>query len=65
MHEAIVAVPYVIEEIDEGIRERLPRDSKLRNKKEIYFNTKEKVYGTRKEAAGSPKEIAWVLLGNL
>ena len=54
VHEAIVAVPYVIEEVDEGIRERLPRDSKLRKTRKKFISIpKRRFGGTRKEAAGS------------
>jgi hypothetical protein len=54
VHEAVVAIPYVIEEINEGLRETLPKNSKLRNTRKKFISIpKRRFAATRKQAAGS------------
>lgn len=54
VHEAIVAVPYVIEEVNEPERKRIPRNSKLRKTRKKFISIpKRRFAATREQAAGS------------
>ena len=54
VHEAVVAIPYVIEEINESLREKLPKDSKLRKTRKKFISIPKRRFGaTRKQEAGS------------
>ena len=54
VHEAVVAIPYIIEEIDEFENSTLPSDSKLRTERKKFISIPKKRFAaTREEAAGS------------
>ena len=54
VHEAVVAIPYVIEEIEENIKSSLPIDSKLRKTRKKFISIPKRRFGSaRNEAAGS------------
>ena len=54
VHEAIVAIPYVIEEIEENTRKALPTNSKLRKRRKKFISIpKRRFAATREQAAGS------------
>jgi hypothetical protein len=54
VHEAVVAIPYVIEEIDESENNNLPADSMLRTERKKFISIPKKRFAAaREEAAGS------------
>lgn len=54
VHEAVVAIPYIIEEVDEFENNNLPADSTLRTERKKFISIPKKRFAaTREEAAGS------------
>ena len=54
VHEAVVAVPYVIEEVEENINASLPKDSKFRQERKKFISIPKKRFGSaRDQTAGS------------
>jgi len=54
VHEAIVAVPYLIEEVDELLKENIPTTSKFRKTRKKFVSIPKRRFGaTRDQAAGS------------
>ena len=51
VHEAIVAVPYVIEEINQSLKESLPVDSKLPTTRKKFISIPKKRFGSAREQA--------------
>jgi len=54
IHEAIVAIPYVIEEVDESVRRTIPIDSEFKKtRKKLISIPKRRFAATREMAVGS------------
>ena len=54
VHEAIVAIPYIIDEIEENTKESLPKDSELRITRKSFISIPKRRFGsTREQAKGS------------